>query len=81
MPIGICVSIARRSPPPQQSDSCKFKPVMTEGEREDGREGKGREGTMKVPKTSLEFLHPVVSESALYLYFQVKAENSFFVFG
>lgn len=36
---------------------------------------------MKVPKTSLEFLHPVVSESALYLYFQVKAENSFFVFG
>ena len=35
MPIGICVSIARRSPPPQESDSCKFKPVMTEGERED----------------------------------------------
>lgn len=34
MPIGICVSIAPRSPPPQESDSCKFKPVMTE-ERED----------------------------------------------
>lgn len=23
--MGICVSIARRSPPPQESDSCKFK--------------------------------------------------------
>lgn len=36
MPIGICVSIARWSPPPPlKSDSCKFKPVMTEEERQD----------------------------------------------
>lgn len=35
MPTGICVSIAQRSPPPQESDSCKFKPVMTEEKRED----------------------------------------------
>ena len=55
-----------------------------EGEREEGRKGKGERkkgGRIKVPKTSLEFLHPVVLESAPHSCFQVKTVNSSFACG
>lgn len=57
---------------------------MGGGGREKGRKGKGERkkgGRIKVPKTSLEFLHPVVLESAPHSCFQVKTVNSSFAYG
>lgn len=54
------------------------------GRREKGRKGKGERkkgGRIKVPKTSVEFLHPVVLESAPHSCFQVKTVNSSFAYG